>query len=78
MKEKYIVRDFHPLIFFLFFGLVLTGGSVVLEAYLVYLRMTVGPTSPVAPIFMTVTLNSGVPSILFALWMDMERNKDLK
>ena len=78
MKEKYIIRDFHPLIFFLFFGIVLTGGSLIFGAYLVYLRMTVGPISPVAPIFTGVTLNSGIQSILFALWMDMERNKALR
>lgn len=78
MKEKYIIRDFHPLIFFLFFGILLTGGSLLFGAYLAYLRFTVGPLSPVGAIFAGVCLNSGVQSILFALWMDMERNKDLK
>lgn len=78
MKEKYIIRDFHPLIFFLFFGILLTGGSFLFAAWLVYLRLTVGPVSAVAAIFATVCLNSGIQSILFALWMDMERNKALK
>jgi glycosyltransferase involved in cell wall biosynthesis len=78
MKEKYIIRDFHPLIFFLFFGMLLTGGSLLFAAYLVYLRLSVGPVSAVAAIFATVCLNSGIQSILFALWMDMERNKALK
>lgn len=78
MKEKYIIRDFHPLIFFLFFGMLLTGGALLFGAYLVYLRLTVGPLSPVAAVFATVCLNSGIQSILFALWMDMERNKALK
>ena len=78
MKEKYIIRDFHPLIFFLFFGMLLTGGALLFGAYLTYLRLTVGPLSPVAPLFATVCLNSGIQSILFALWMDMERNKGLK
>jgi len=78
MKEKYIIRDFHPLIFFLFFGILLTGGGLIFGGYLAYLRFTVGPLSPVAAIFVAVCLNSGVQSILFALWMDMERNKGLK
>lgn len=78
MKEKYIIRDFHPLIFFLFFGMLLTGGSLLFAAYLVYLRLSVGPVSAVAAVFATVCLNSGIQSILFALWMDMERNKALK
>lgn len=78
MKEKYIIRDFHPLIFFLFFGILLSGISLVLGAYLVYLRYAVGPLSPVAAVFAAVCFNSGIQSILFALWMDMERNKELK
>ena len=78
MKEKYIIRDFHPLIFFLVFGMLLTGFSLSLGAYLLYFRLNYGPVSPVGAIFAAVFFNSGVQSILFALWMDMERNKGLK
>lgn len=78
MKEKYIIRDFHPLIFFLTLGILLTAGSLLFGAYLVYLRLTIGPLSSVAAIFAGLCLNSGVQSILFALWMDMERNKGLR
>lgn len=78
MKEKYIIRDFHPLIFFLSLGIFLTAGSLIFSAYLVYLRLTIGPLSSVAAIFAGLCLNSGVQSILFALWMDMERNKGLR
>ena len=77
MKEKYIIRDFHPLIFFLAFGMMLAGGSTLFGLYLAYLR-TMGPVSPVSAIFATMSFTSGIQSILFALWMDMERNKDLK
>ena len=77
MKEKYIIRDFHPLIFFLAFGMLLAGGSFIFGLYLAYLR-TMGPVSPVAAVFVTMSFTSGIQSILFALWMDMERNKDLK
>jgi len=77
MKEKYIIRDFHPLIFFLAFGMLLAGGSFVFGLYLAYLR-TMGPVSAVAAVFVTMSFTSGIQSILFALWMDMERNKDLK
>lgn len=78
MKEKYVIRDFHPLVFFLFFGILVTASSLLLGAYLFYLRLTVGPVSAVAAVFAAVCLNSGLQSILFALWMDMERNKGLK
>ena len=78
MKEKYIIRDFHPLIFFLGFGLGLTGLGLLLGAFLVYTRLTEGPVSAVSVIFDAFCVIIGVQSILFALWMDMERNKDLK
>jgi glycosyltransferase involved in cell wall biosynthesis len=78
MKEKYIIRDFHPLIFFLAFGLLVGGGSLLFAFYLVYLRLTVGPVSAVSALFAAFGFHSGIQSILFALWMDMERNKDLK
>lgn len=77
MKEKYIIRDFHPLIFFLTFGMLLTGGATVFGLYLAYLRAE-GPVSAVAAVFAAMSFTSGIQSIMFALWMDMERNKDLK
>ena len=78
MKEKYIIRDFHPLVFFLTFGLCLTGGGGLFGLYLAYLRVSSGPITAVAVIFDAFCMIVGIQSILFALWMDMERNKDLK
>jgi glycosyltransferase involved in cell wall biosynthesis len=78
IKEKYIIRDFHPLVFFLAFGLVLCGGGVLLAGWLLYLRLHVGQLSPVAVIFDAVCLILGVQSLLFSLWMDMERNRTLR
>lgn len=78
MKEKYIIRDFHPLIFFLAFGLGLTGLGTGLGLYLIYARITIGPVAPVGAVFAAMTVMLGVQSLLFTLWMDMERNRDLK
>ena len=78
MKEKYIIRDFHPLVFFLTFGLCLTVGGGLFGLYLAYLRVSSGPITAVAVIFDAFCMIVGIQSILFALWMDMERNKDLK
>ena len=78
MKEKYIIRDFHPLVFFLAFGLTLTIGGGLLGLYLVYARIFFGAVTAVSVIFDAFCMIVGVQSILFALWMDMERNKDLK
>jgi hypothetical protein len=78
MKEKYIIRDFHPLIFFLAFGALLTGAGIALGVYIIYLRLSVGALSPNAAIFDAFLIIMGVQMLFFAMWMDMERNKELK
>jgi glycosyltransferase involved in cell wall biosynthesis len=78
MKEKYIIRDFHPLVFFLAMGLLLTGGGVVLGAWILYYRFTEGSLSPNTVIFDAFCLIMGMQMLFFAMWMDMEHNKGLK
>ena len=78
MKEKYIIRDFHPLIFFLVFGLFLTLTGMALAFVLLYLRYHTGALSPNAAIFDAFCLITGMQMLFFAMWMDMERNKGLK
>jgi glycosyltransferase involved in cell wall biosynthesis len=78
MKEKYIIRDFHPLVFFLAFGLLLLLGGFGLGAYIVYLRLQLGFLSPNAVIFDAFCIIMGMQMLLFSMWMDMEHNKDLR
>ena len=78
MKEKYIIRDFHPLVFFLAFGLFLVGGGLLFGAYLIFLRLSVGALSPNAAIFDAFCLIMGMQMLFFAMWMDMEHNKGLR
>jgi glycosyltransferase involved in cell wall biosynthesis len=78
MKEKYIIRDFHPLIFFLVMGLTLFGGGCLLGAYMLWLRVVHGAVSPNGVIFDTFVLITGMQMLFFSMWMDMERNKDLR
>jgi glycosyltransferase involved in cell wall biosynthesis len=78
MKEKYIIRDFHPLIFFLVFGLFLTFGGLALGIVLLVLRYQTGALSPNAVIFDAFCTIMGMQMLFFAMWMDMEHNKGLK
>ncbi len=78
MKEKYVIRDFHPLVFFLFLGLLLTFGGLALGVYIVFLRSTSGSLSPNAVIFDALCLIMGAQMLFFSMWMDMEHNKGLK
>jgi glycosyltransferase involved in cell wall biosynthesis len=78
MKEKYIIRDFHPLVFFLALGLLLMGSGTLLGFYLVYVRLSVGSLSPNAAIFDAFCLIMGMQMLFFAMWMDMQHNKGLR
>jgi len=78
MKEKYIIRDFHPLVFFLAFGLTLTGLGLGLGVWILYHRLMIGPLAATTVIFDAFCLIMGFQMLFFAMWMDMERNKGLR
>jgi glycosyltransferase involved in cell wall biosynthesis len=78
MKEKYVIRDFHPLVFFLALGLLLTFGGFALGVYIIYLRIVHNFLSPNAAIFDAFVVIMGMQMLFFAMWMDMEHNKGLK
>jgi len=78
MKEKYIIRDFHPLVLFYFFGFLSAIFSIVLFLRFLILLIMTGITFSINFLaFMLCTLMA-VQFILFAMWFDMDINKDLK
>jgi glycosyltransferase involved in cell wall biosynthesis len=78
LKEKYVIRDFHPLVLFYAFGLFLLFAGIVLGAVEVAFRIA-GNEIPVATVVLVaVLLISGLQLTLFAMWFDMESNKDLR
>jgi hypothetical protein len=78
LKEKYIIRDFHPLVLFYLMGFVLTPIGVVFGFYLLILRFFVGPVAATSALFAAFFTISGLQSLFFAMWFDMEYNKELK
>ena len=78
LKEKYIIRDFHPLIFFFSFGVFLMASGVALGLYCFYLRFMVGPIAAPAVVFSGFLIVTAMQALLFAMWMDMEYNKNLR
>ena len=76
---KYVIKDFHPLVFFYFFGaLFLIAGTILGLVYSV-LRIVSGADIPTATIVLVaILLNGGLQFLLFAMWFDMEYNKTLK
>jgi glycosyltransferase involved in cell wall biosynthesis len=78
IKEKYIIRDFHPLVFFYLFGFIFDVTTVVLFIRLFYRWFTTGHIPPVNALAAMFCFISAVQFTLFAMWFDMESNKDLK
>ena len=78
LKEKYIIRDFHPLVFFYFLGAFFSVSTLVLFFRLFYRWWSEGSIPPINALAAMFTFMSASLFILFAMWFDMEANKDLK
>jgi glycosyltransferase involved in cell wall biosynthesis len=78
LKEKYIIRDFHPLVLFYLLGFLLTPIGVFFGAYLLIYRVLVGTVAATSALFAAFFAISGFQSLFFAMWFDMEYNKELK
>jgi hypothetical protein len=78
MKEKYIIRDFHPLIFFYFLGFLFTVLTVILFARLFWIWYSVGAIPSINALAAMFSFMSAAQFTLFAMWFDMESNKELK
>ena len=78
LKEKYVIRDFHPLVLFYLLGFVLTPIGVAFGLYLLVFRLFVGPVEATSALFAAFFAISGLQSLFFAMWFDMEYNKELK
>lgn len=78
MVQKYIIRDFHPLIFFYTFGLLLFVPGALFGLDLLITRLAGTPVAPTSALFAMLLFVSGLQLLLFAMLFDMEANRDLK
>lgn len=76
--EKYVIRDFHPLVFFYIMGLILFPAGFLFGLYLLYLRIFSGPVSATSALFSAFLIITGLQSLFFAMWFDMDYNKHLR
>ncbi len=79
MKEKYVIRDFHPLVFFYALGALMTTVGLLLGILVTVLRLGWGNdiTTPTV-VLVALLLVSGTQFSLFAMWFDQEANKHLR
>lgn len=75
LKEKYIIHDFHPLIFFYLTAGICTPLGTLMGTYLFLFRMFSGPVAPTAPLFAAFLFMTGIQSAFFAMWMDMQHGR---
>jgi glycosyltransferase involved in cell wall biosynthesis len=75
LLSKYLIRDFHPLLFFYIFGLLLLPLGVLYGGFLVYQQFTgegvTGPRSVVCALMIIM----GIQFLLFAMLYDMQESE---
>ncbi len=75
---KYVIRDFHPLIFFYMMGLTILPLGICLGLYLLLYRAFQGPVALTSALFSSFLTISGLQSLFFAMWFDMDYNRNNK
>jgi glycosyltransferase involved in cell wall biosynthesis len=78
MKEKYVIRDFHPLVFFYALGAVMTTVGLILGAIVAVSRIVGGNQITTATVVLVaLLLIAGTQFTLFAMLFDKEENEKL-
>jgi glycosyltransferase involved in cell wall biosynthesis len=78
MGQKYVIRDFHPLVFFYSFGVLMTLAGLTLGVIEATLRIAGNQITTPTIVLVAVLLIAGLQMTLFAMWFDMEANKELR
>lgn len=78
LVQKYVIRDFHPLLFFYLMGMILFPAGTILGVYLFISRIVSGPVAGTSALFSAFLIITGLQFLFFAMWFDMEYNRDLK
>ena len=78
LKEKYVIRDFHPLVLFYALGIVLTIAGLGLGIAITVLRILGNEVTAATVVLIALMLISGLQFTLFAMLFDMEANRELK
>lgn len=78
MFQKYVIRDFHPLVFFYTAGFVTWFLGFLLAIVAIVQHFVGPPPNAGTAILVALLLTFGVLFTLFAMWFDMESNKDLR
>jgi glycosyltransferase involved in cell wall biosynthesis len=78
LGAKYVIRDFHPLVFFYALGALMTLVGVILGVLVTVLRLFGNEITTPTIVLVALLLISGTQFTLFAMWFDQESNKELR
>ena len=78
MFHKYVLKNFHPLVFFYTLAFLLLSCSFPLTIRLLYVWSATGDIPDMNALLLSFTLISGLQLLLFGMWFDMDYNKHLK
>lgn len=78
MVQKYIIRDFHPLVLFYLFGVFSLALDLPLGVLFFWRWIANGVVPEITALAIAFVTLLGFQSILFAMLFDMEANRDLK
>jgi glycosyltransferase involved in cell wall biosynthesis len=76
--QKYVIRDFHPLVFFYVFGLLALVFGLGLGIYQIVIKAMGYAATAGVVVLVALLLLFGLLFTLFAMWFDMESNKELR
>jgi hypothetical protein len=76
--QKYVIRDFHPLVFFYVFGLLASLAGFGLGVYQIVIKILGYSATAGVVVLVALLMLFGLLFTLFAMWFDMESNKDLR
>jgi glycosyltransferase involved in cell wall biosynthesis len=75
---KYVIKDFHPLIFFYLLSFLLLGACIPLAVRLLYFWGATGDIPDINAMALLFAAISGLQTLFFGMWFDMDYNKNLK
>lgn len=78
MFQKYIIRDFHPLVFFYMLSFLLNTIGVGLTIRMLIYWANNGSIPPINALAVFFSFIMGFQMLLFAMWFDMDSNKNLR
>ena len=78
MKEKYIIRDFHPLVFFYAMAFRLLSAAFPLGIRVFWVWAAHGKIPSINALAWFFSIITGLQSLFFAMWFDMEHNRSLR